>query len=540
MILPLAISSSTWSILGIIILFYGIRWKRNRSRLPLPPGPKKLPLVGNLFDMPADRQWEAYRDWSKEFDSDIIHVDVAGTSIVVLSSMEAIRDLFDKRSTLYSDRPRMPMLVELMGWDFGTGFLKYGEPKNDPDDHFHDPSQVMNGWCHWKIVMRSHRKMFHEAFNTVAVKQFQPQERAAAHALLRRILSDAKDVMHHFRHMAGALIMDVTYGIDVDSNSQYIDLAEEAMHGLSTASLPGRFLVDTFPALKYVPSWVPGADFKRQAKDWHKATRGLLELPFAQAKREIALGIAPPSFTSLSLAALEESKDKENGGQEALIKATAANMYSAGADTTVAALGTFILAMLANPEAQKKAQAELDSVIGTGHLPDFTDAAALPYVSAVVKEVLRWRNVAPIAIPHYLSIDDEYRGYRIPAGSIVIGNAWAILNDEDVYPDPHTFKPQRFLGDEYPTVQDPEMAAFGFGRRICPGRHMAVSSLWITIASILATMDIQKARDAHGKELEPSYEYFPGLISAPLPFECSITPRSAHAAEAIHATSSSE
>ncbi|KAJ7496489.1 cytochrome P450 [Mycena latifolia] len=516
MILPLAISSSTWSILGITILFYGIRWKRNRSRLPLPPGPKKLPLVGNLFDMPADRQWEAYRDWSKEFDSDIIHMDVAGTSIVVLSSMEAIRDLFDKRSSLYSDRPRMPMLVELMGWDFGTGSLKYGDQ--------------------W----RSHRKIFHEAFNVGAAKRFHPQERAVAHALLRRTLDDPKDVMHHFRHMAGALIMDIAYGIDVDSNNQYIDLAEEAMHGLSTASLPGQFLVDTFPVLKYVPSWVPGADFKRKAKHWHKATRRLLELPFAQAKREIALGIAPPSFTSLSLAALEESKDNENGRQEALVKATAANMYAAGTDTTVAALGTFILAMLANPEAQKKAQAELDSVIGTGHLPDFTDAAALPYVSAIVKEVLRWRNVGPIAIPHYLSVDDEYRGYRIPAGSIIIGNAWAILNDEDVYPDPDTFKPERFLGDEYPTVQDPEMAAFGFGRRICPGRHLAVSSLWITIASILATMDIQKARDAHGKEIEPSYEYFPGLVTAPLPFECSITPRSTTAAEAIHATSGGE
>ncbi|KAJ7496496.1 cytochrome P450 [Mycena latifolia] len=437
--------------------------------------------------------------------------------------MEAIRDLFDKRSSLYSDRPRMPMLVELMGWDFSTGFLKYGEPKNDPNGNF---MTLAN--CPW------------QAFNAVAVKQFQPQECAAAHALLRRILNDAKDVMHHFRHMAGALIMDVTYGINVDSNTQYVDLVKEAMHGLSTASLPGQFLVDTFPVLKYVPSWVPGVDFKCKAKHWHKATRGLLELPFAQAKREIALGIAPPSFTSSSLVALEESKDNDNGGQEALVKVTAANMYAAGADTTAAALGTFVLAMLANPEAQKKAQAELDAVLGTGDLPDFADEAALPYVSAVVKEVLWWRNVAPIAIPHYLSVDDEYRGYQIPAGSIIIGNAWAILNNEDVYPDPHTFKPERFLGDEYSTEQDPEMAAFGFGRRICPGRHLAVSSLWITIASILATMDIQKARDAHGKEIEPSYEYFLGLVAAPLPFECSITPRSTHAAEAIHATSGVE
>jgi hypothetical protein len=114
-------STSLWAILGVVTLFIGIRRRQNRSRLPLPPGPKKLPLVGNLFDIPSERQWETYLQWSKEFsalvshfsspklstshsESDIIHVEAAGTSIVILSSMEAIRDLFDKRSSLYSDR----------------------------------------------------------------------------------------------------------------------------------------------------------------------------------------------------------------------------------------------------------------------------------------------------------------------------------------------------------------------------------------------------------------------------------------------------
>ncbi|KAJ7483548.1 cytochrome P450 [Mycena latifolia] len=516
------LSSSLWSIFGLVLLYYSIRWQRNRSRLPLPPGPKKLPLVGNLFDMPAERQWETYHKWSKQFNSDIIQLDVGGTSIVVLSSLEAVRDLFDKRSALYSDRPRLPMLVELMGWDWAIGFMKYGTPHQ-----------------------RAHRKMFHEAFSMGAAKQFQLQERLAAHALLRRILKDPKDVMQHFRHMAGALIMDVTYGIDVNSSPQYLDLAEEAMYGLSIASLPGRFLVDTFPVLKYVPSWVPGADFQRKAKQWRTATRKLLESPFAQTKREFVLGIAPHSFTSLSLAALDDTKDAEKLEYEALVKATAANMYAAGADTTVAALGTFILAMLANPDAQAKAQAELDSVIGPGHLPDFTDEPALPYLSAVVKEVLRWQNVTPIALPHYLTVDDEYRGYRIPAGSLVIGNGWFCLKScsnspQEIYPDPHTFKPERFLRDGKlnPAVRDPDTAAFGFGRRICPGRHMVWASLWITIGSILATLHINKARDESGKEIEPSYEYSPGTLSMPLPFKCSITPRSPQAAAVIRATGS--
>ncbi|KAJ7036666.1 cytochrome P450, partial [Mycena alexandri] len=513
---PLAFSSLTWALIGSVTLLFALRWRRDGSRLPLPPGPPQLPLVGNLLDMPSDRQWEKYLEWSQKFNSDIIHLNVFGTSIVVLSSMEAVRELFDKRSSLYSDRPYMPMLNELMGWDFGIGFMKYGE--------------------RW----RAHRKMLHESFNVGSVKQFYPQERAATHKLLRRILQDpTEDMIEQFRRMAGGLIMQVTYGIEVSSTKDdpYISIAKEAMHGLSVASIPGAFLVDTIPALKYVPEWMPGAGFKRKAEEWRKVTRELLEVPFAETKRRMTMGIASASFTSLNLGTLDDSEIDQKEEREQTVKASAANLYGAGADTTVSALGTFVLAMIVNPEAQKKAQAEIDSVVGIGHLPDFSDEASTPYVSAIVKEVLRWRNVTPIAIPHYLTVEDEYRGYRIPAHSVVIGNAWAILHDKDVYPDPHSFKPERFLldGKLNLAIRDPE-AAFGFGRRICPGRNMATSSLWITIASILSTFNISKATDDNGNVVELSHEYNPGLIACPLPFKCSITPRSPQAVEAIQAT----
>ncbi|KAJ7648325.1 cytochrome P450 [Mycena polygramma] len=506
--IPLAIINSVWAFAALILFFYMLGRKGNRSKLPLPPGPKKLPLIGNLYDLPSERQWETYLDWSKQFNSDVIHLDVAGTSIIVLSSMEAAKELLDKRSLLYSDRAPSPMLNELMGWDFGIG----------------------ERW-------RAHRRLLHEAFNIGAVKHFHPQKLAATHELLRRILHNPHNLMEHFRHMAGALMMDVTYGITVrDTDDPYIRIAKDAMHAMSFATIPGAFLVESIPALKYVPDWLPGAGFKRKAKEWRKVTRDLLDVPFADAKRNIAMGAAATSFTSLHLRVWDESLGKKQE-REAVVQSAAANMYAAGADTTGAALGTFVLAMLANPEAQKKGQAEVDLVIGAGNLPGFADEGALPYVSAIVKEVLRWKVVTPIGVPHYIAVEDEYRGYRIPP-STVIGNTWAILHDEDMYPDPHSFKPERFLldGKLNTAIRDPETIAFGFGRRICPGRHMATSSLWITIASILSTFHINKAVDKDGIVVEPTYEYSLGLISEPLPFECSITPRSPQAVEIIQAT----
>ncbi|KAJ6571315.1 cytochrome P450 [Mycena capillaripes] len=504
-------------IVGLGLALYGLYSRRNRSNLPLPPGPKKRLFVGNVFDLPVTHPWETYTAWSKEFNTDILHLNLAGTSVVILSSTEATEALLEKRSSIYSDRARLPMLMELMGWDFNVAMMKYGDE--------------------W----RAHRRLFNQGFTFRASIKYQPKQLNVTHELLRRVLKEPDDIMAHFRQWASEIIMSVAYGIDVlPSEDPYVSLAYEAVETLSNAGVPGKYLVDSLPILKYVPSWFPGASFKRDAEEWKKLSQRLADMPFAETKRQMELGIAQSSFTADSLNALKESEN--NYYTENTVRATAGTMYVGGADTTVSALGSFILGMLANPDAQQKAQAEIDSVTGGKHLPDFQDEAALPYVSAVVKETLRWKNVGPIAIPHYCSVEDEYKGYRIPANSIVIGNTWAITHDENVYPDPYAFKPERFLfedGTPNPAVPSPE-AAFGFGRRRCPGRHMANASLFITIASLLAALDIKKALDENGQEIEPSYEFDSGFINTPLPFKCSIRPRSEKAVALIQATAHDE
>ncbi|KAF8182235.1 cytochrome P450 [Mycena galopus ATCC 62051] len=504
----------------ILTTLYSAHLRSRRPKLPLPPGPPKLPLVGNLFDVPSTFQWKSYARWSKQYDSDIIHLDLAGTSVIVLLSFEATDALFEKRSSLYSDRHDFPMVNELMGWHFNIGEVLFPRMR------------LMKYGDEW----RTHRRLLNGAFNTKAVRKYEPVQLAGTHALLARLLHAPEDFMDHFRQMAGEIIMAIAYGIDVlPSDDPYVALAHEAVRTFSIGTIPGAYLVDTFPILKHVPRWFPGAGFKRQAEEWSKLSRGMLELPFAETKRQMDSGIAPPSFSSDSLQALDDP-GQEPYHQEHHVKQAAAAVFVGGADTTVSAISTFVLAMLAYPEVQKKAQAEIDSLTAGKYLPSFEDEASLPYVSALVKEVMRWENVAPIALPRLLADDDEYRGYRLPAGSIVIGNAWAILHDERVYPDPHTFKPERFLlldGKLNPAVRDPEIA-FGFGRRRCPGKPLALSSIWITVASLLATFDITKAVDEKGNIIEPSYEYVPGGITTPAPFKCSITPRSQETIALIH------
>ncbi|KAJ7617258.1 cytochrome P450 [Roridomyces roridus] len=489
-----------WWMLPIVALcFY---WLVNSvgPKLPLPPGPRKLPIIGNLLDFRGLQLplWEVCMRWSRQYNSDIIHLNLAGTSIIILSSLEAAEALLDKRSSIYSDRPVQHMM-ELMGFGFLLG-------------------------------SRTQRRLCNGGLNAAAAKSFRPQQRTAAHALIRRILHSPEAFLDHIRLMAGELIIPLTYSIDVQPvDDPYIALAKASIE-CTAQVVPGRFFVDFLPLLKYAPEWMPGSGFQRIARQGRVLSDAVRNAAFDECQRCITSGDAKPSFVSQGF---------DQKYQETTVKDAAAAMYMAGligrkinlrhADTTVSALYTFFLAMLANPDAQVKAQREIDLVVQEDHLPDFGDQEEMPYVAALVKEVLRWKVVLLVGIPHFLRVEDEYRGYRIPAK--------AILHDETMYPDPHIFKPERFLlnGKLNPAVKDPQ-AAFGFGRRVCPGRHLAESSMWIAVVSILAVFDISKAVGENGQVHEPSYEYGDGILSSPVPFICLIRPRSEPAAKLVEAT----
>lgn len=98
------------------------------------------------------------------------------------------------------------------------------------------------------------------------------------------------------------------------------------------------------------------------------------------------------------------------------------------ADTTVATLSVFLLAMTMYPDVQRKAQSEIDKLLSEeGRLPDHGDMKTLPYVDCIIKETLRWLPAAPFGVPHQCREEDEYKGYRIPAGAAVIGNSWCVV-----------------------------------------------------------------------------------------------------------------
>lgn len=182
-----------------------------------------------------------------------------------------------------------------------------------------------------------------------------------------------------------------------------------------------------------------------------------------------------------------------------LIKPRVIGRHLAGADTTTAPVQFAILNAILRPEIQRRAQAELDSVLGSPvsnnfRLPTFEDGPSLPYITALVKESLRWIPVQPISLPHASLEDDEFRGWRIPKGSVILPNVWTMLHDEGTYKDPFTFRPERFLTNiAHEAEPDPgEFGAFGFGRRYvimsCSLIARSIQKLHHGSASVQATI----------------------------------------------------
>lgn len=506
------------ALLSILFGSFALLWLWSRitrkKHPPLPPGPPADPIIGHLRHMPKANPGDVFHEWGKKY-GDVIYLNVLGKHTVILNSAEAAMDLLDKKSAIYSDRPPFPMF-ELMGWERSLALTGYGK------------------------IFQKHRRMLHHYFNENATPAYEPIQTQEARLLLQNILSDDTNLNSFLKRLTASIITRVGYGHKITSDDDpYVHITSSAQDTLGNSGSPGATPVDFLPILKYFPSWFPGAYYAGYARDHRPTVKRLYEYPFEEVKKQLAQGGAKPSFLSHQLEALD--RDGPDGPHAILdIQGAAAGLYTAGADTTWATLSSFFLAMVLFPEFQGKAQKEIDSVIGTGRLPDFSDRGSLPYVDCIIEETKRWHSAVPLGIPHRLMEDDVYRGMFIPMGSLVIANIRAMSLDDKIYKNPHDFNPSRYLPEPEGNSEPYPTGPFGFGRRICPGQHLASATLWITIASVLSCFTISNAIGEDGKEIIPEISYSSGLGSHPGPFKCRVRPRNEQARRLIISADTSD
>ncbi|KAF8628644.1 hypothetical protein AX15_003776 [Amanita polypyramis BW_CC] len=503
------ISASLAAVVASAAVLALLRQKKQQTTYP--PGPPPKPIIGNALDVPFEKPWLKYLAWSKQYNSDIIHLSVMNTHIIVLHKMKDVIALMEKRSAIYSGRPSLP-IFKLLDAENLTAMMDYG-----------------NDW-------RKHRKLYKEGLRKDLMPLYMHIQTEKVYLLLQLLLNDSEDFMEHCKWLSTANIMSIIYNYDVipgQEAERFVSVAEESVKNFVKLFQPTSTFINLLPFLMHIPPWVPGASTQRLAAQVRRDFGAYKNEPFEYVERNLASGKSKECM----LVDLLQHRTKINGAyeDESILKNMIATAYVAGVETVQTVLLIFFFSMACNPAAQKKAQEEIDRIIGTERLPAFEDRASLPYVEAIFRETLRWRVITPLAPPHTSVDDDMYNGFYFPKGSIVTANVWAITRDESVYPDPESFKPERFFSSDGTLNDDTVEYAFGFGRRICPGRSVADTLLWLVAATVLSTFNISKAKDENGAEIEIDLNAFTSsATSAPLPFKCSITPRSLQAKTLIH------
>lgn len=473
--------------------------------IPFPPGPKQMPIIGNLFDIPLVDTAKAFAEWQSLY-GDIIYLKALHQQIMVLNSFEHANELLSKKS--YSDRPVPIMLGELMG--LGQSF-------------------PLLGYC---AAWKHQRKLAHLALNAGAIQGYGKLQSEAVVLFLDSLIENPSDFISQLRLAAGRIVLSMTYGVPVKSpeSMNFIAELEIMMDTIGKGMMPGAYLVDTLPWLKYIPSWVPFNNIHAIATEGRTRLLRVVGLPFEYVKQQVFSPSPNISFTATCLQ-VEGAADMEHH-----IRWAAGSMYGAGSETTMGTILAFILAMALYPDIQTKIRMELDRVVGHGQLPTLDDRSRLPYVNAAIKETMRWNPVVPLCLPHFTSKEGVYQGFRVAKGTIVFPNVWAISRDNISGISPDEFAPERFLDDCVErTALDPYSYAFGFGRRICPGRFLADNSIFLFVTGLVSTFVISPAVGSDGRHSLLTTPFRQGLMRFPESFQACILPRSEQLAEELRA-----
>ncbi|KAK4142201.1 cytochrome P450 [Dichotomopilus funicola] len=491
--------------LAVIISYLVLEYPRLRQtyrlwshRSQLPPGPPTLKTG-------LRKPWLWFLELTQQY-GDVVYLQMGPTPTIILGSAQAAWDLLEKRGAIYSSRPRFIMGGELLSNNLRGLMAPYSA-----------------FWRRW-------RKLLHSGFMQRQSEGYRPVQSLESKVLMHELLVEPEGYRRHLERYAASVVVTVTYGRRVEDvrSDVVVKMNAEAMGRLTSVNIPGKYAVERYPALKYVPAvFAPWkAEVLEQRKKDIQMYTGLMD----DARKRRAAGTLPDCFAKYLL-----NEQSSLGMTDLELAYAAGTPFGAGVETSAGSLASFILACVKFGDTFiPQAQAELDRVVGPDRLPTFDDLPSLEYVQAVVSETLRWRPVAVLGgTPHATTADDVYKGMFIPKGSTIIAPLWSIHLNEADFPDPHKFDPERFLKDrEYPGTLG--HSAFGWGRRICPGLHLGSASVAINIARILWAFNVTPARDEKGQEIDVDiFAYSDGFNSSPLPFRCSITPRSSKHAKVV-------
>ncbi|KAG1782232.1 cytochrome P450 [Suillus placidus] len=496
-------------VLGTTLVYYLLskcKQGRNAHRVRLPPGPPRLPLIGNLHLFPRKCPHYQFTEWARQY-GDILSLKVMHLDIIVLSSPSAVKELIDKRSSSTSNRPTS-IITEMI----------------IPDGTNMGAAKCVNDT--WLKMRKAANRMLSPA-NSDKIKQIQLAE---ASQLMLEMLRKPQDFYEDISRFTTSASLCAIYGIRGPRSSThevktFVQLQLDFMNVVEIGKSPP---VDLFHFLRFFPERL--APWKKRALDVRRRHENLYVQLLQNVKDRLKSGSRNGAFMEDACTNLHEW-----GLTEAMLINLGGTLLS-GSDTTSAVLQNLVMIFVAYPDVLRKAQEEVDAVVG-GNIrpPTWSDIQHMPYLRAVLEEVYRFRPVGPLGLPHAMSQDELVNDMILPKNAILFMNLWGIFHDPRYFDDPEKFVPERFirhpLGVKPDIIDDPARRPnlmFGGGKRICPGAHVARSGIEINAANFVWAFHFTPARDAlTGALITPDvWATTQGVNATPLPFKCTIEPRS--------------
>ncbi|KAL8780322.1 MAG: hypothetical protein Q9213_006520 [Squamulea squamosa] len=437
-----------------------------------------------------------------------------GTKQVILSDEKIANELFVKRGNRYSDRGA-PHVVEYISMNQNPGF----RPKDE-------------GW-------RRQRHFMHSAVSITSINKYQSLMDDEAAYTLHELLQSPSSFHDQFLRYAYSVLTSSLLGFSIPSASDpYIRWNESFTAEIMKSFRPDCFPSNVFPFLRHMPHWLlPSLRTMERLRKEYVAQMWAFR---TQIEQRVKDGSATESIYKHFLL---NRADYAVTDEESVHTFQA--MIDGGTRSPHNNLLMFLVLMMEHPEWQRKLQQEVDRVCGDDRMPTYKDIPNLPTVRAIVKEGVRYRSiVAEMGISHCLQTDDVFNGYFFEKGTVFHATFASILTDKTMYPDGALFNPARWLDPAYPTYKEPlsvypnchNFAAFGYGRRACPGVEFAERSLVILIAKLGWAVNIRWPHDSDGNEARETIEYEPVPAPRPMKFGCHIEARNPRRVEMVRQT----
>lgn len=423
--------------------------------------------------------------------------------MVILNSYELAQELLNKRPNSTAGRKTGYMVLEVMGIQWSTVVIQPGPHHSNQRKMLRRGIGPQRVGSHDSIIEKNASKLMIE---------------------LQKFKGDPRPLM---LQDLGKIIIEVAYGTKLPItmtkrlSSWNIELTELGNHAFFNF-----WFVDIFHFLRFIPSWMPGAEFKRIGDRSTWLSNQVRYVPFEKAKELHGTGEIGHSLATDLLDEFGPSDD---------VMDALAILYFAGSETTSAAVMAFINALLLFPDISKKIHEEITGVTDGARLPRISDRPNLPYSEAVWKEVFRWNTFTPIGLPHVNDQDEVINGYFIKAGTVINVNNGFILSDPKVWGDPENFRPERFLTDEANDLPNPLSVVFGYGMRVCPGMYLADRTGFHISTTVAALFDVAPL-EGKSRPRPEFAEYTDALFRTPVGFEARFTPRGSQTLDLLRDT----